>query len=171
MSITVTPFQSKPLQIKKITLWRREINADPGVFADAITSLTAKGMEFPVLLRYRHPTDKRRAFVEVYPRPSDSHDTWRADLYAAGFMPRHVPVLLIESGYPLEGQSLAKIIASLKVNIMFLATQVIDGKYGATIGFETEADAEQAVKLLMRLTAEVPGEHRSLEVKQAHAQL
>jgi len=172
MNITVTPPQAMPLQIKKITLWRREINADPGVFADAITSLTAKGLDLPVLLRYRHPTDKRRAFVEVYPQPSDTDDTWRADLRAAGFVPRHVPVLLIEGGHPLEGgRSLAKIIASLKVNIMFLATQVIDGRCGATIGFESEADAEEAVKSLTRMTTEAPEERRSLEVKESHAHL
>ena len=166
MNITTTQLSATPIRIKKVTLWRREITAHPHAFADALTLLTTGGMDLPVILRYRHPTDTRRAFVEVYPQPSGNDDTWPAYLQGVGFAPRQVPVLLIESGPPSgDGQFLTKMIANLKVNIMFLATQVIDGKYGATIGFETDADAEKAVGSLMRMTADEEENRESPEVK------
>jgi hypothetical protein len=157
MSTVTTQWPAVPLRIKKVTLWRREITAHPDVFADALTLLTEGGMELPVILRYRHPTDARRAFIEVYPLPADHDDTWPAYLRGIGFAPRHVPVLMIESEhFAGDGHSLTKLIANLRVNIMFLATQIINGKCGATIGFESDADAEKAVDMFRRMTAATP---------------
>lgn len=165
MSTTTIQLPSTPIRIKKVQLWRREIPAHPDAFAEAISLLTAGGVGLPVILRYRHPTDAQRAYIEVYPQPLDNDDTWAGYLHGVGFAPRHVPVLLIEGGYPIgDGQSLTNIIAALKVNIMFLATQVIDGKYGATIGFETDADAEKAVATLMSRIIEVQEKGTSLPV-------
>ena len=172
MNTVTTQLPATPLRIKKVTLWRREITAHPDAFADALTLLTEGGMELPVILRYRHPTDARRAFVEVYPLPSDHDETWTAYLNGIGFAPRHVPVLLIETAHPAgDGHALTKLIANLRVNIMFLATQIIDGKCAATIGFETDADAEKAVGMLMRMTAETPENRESLEVQNANGGL
>ena len=39
---------------------------------------------------------------------------------------------------------MAKTFADLDLKIMFLVAQTIDGKYTATIGFESDVDAEKA---------------------------
>jgi hypothetical protein len=70
----------------------------------------------------------------------------------------YVPALLIEGDYvPNLGYSVAKTIADLDIKIMFLVAQTIDGKYTATIGFESDADAEKAAVSLLLIKSEVLG--------------
>lgn len=154
METTLPGLHPMSLQIREITLWRREIATQSTALAEAVQPLVAQGIELEVLLRYRHPTDKWRAFVEVCPRTSYASEDVATALEAAGFIPRNVAALLIESDNDANrSDSLAQMIASLDVNIMFLATQIIDGKSGATIGFETPADAQKAVDTFMQMAA------------------
>ena len=149
-----------PLRIREITLWRREITTHSSAMAEALRPLTTEGLDVGVLLRYRHPIDKSRAFIEVYPQPkhsSYSADHLAAALHTAGFTPRNTPALLIESAHVSECHtSLARMIASLNVNITFLATQITNSTYGAVIGFATAADAEQAAIALLSMTNDSP---------------
>jgi hypothetical protein len=169
MSTTVTQLPTTPIQIKKVTLWRREILAHPDALANALKLIMEGGINLSVILRYRHPTDPQRAFVEIYPQPSANDETWASYLKTIGFAPRRVPVLLIEGGSAGGAeQYLTNILVNLQVKIMFLATQIVDGQYGATIGFETDEDAEKAVGVFMRTTTEAQGKNNTLPVTESN---
>jgi len=83
--------------------------------------------------------------VEVCPQSSEEESQWRSVMQAAGLKASYVPALLIEGDYVQNWDySVAKTFADLDLKIMFLVAQTIDGKYTATIGFESDVDAEKA---------------------------
>jgi hypothetical protein len=87
--------------------------------------------------------------VEVCPQAAEEEEQWHPMMQAAGLKVSYVPALLIEGDYvPGLGYSVAKTIANFDIKIMFLVAQTSDGKYTATVGFESDADVEKATASL-----------------------
>jgi len=154
MAETIKPLGVQPITIRKITLWRREVDSRPEALADVLEPFVNTGTDLQVVMRYRHPREDNKAIVEVCPQSSEGEEQWRPVMQAAGLKASYVPTLLIDGDHiPGLDYDVAKTIADLDIKIMFLVAQPIDGKYTATIGFESDADAEKAVVPLLLISS------------------
>jgi len=56
-----------PITVKKIILWRSEVDNKPGTLASTIEPPAKAGADLKIMMGYRHPTAKGRAAIEVFP--------------------------------------------------------------------------------------------------------
>jgi hypothetical protein len=149
------PVKSKedvmPLSVKSITLWRKEIENQPGSLASTLEPFAKGGANLQVLMGYRLPGEEKRAAVELYPV------TGRAIMKAAqgaGLEASSIPTLLIEgdnrSGL---GHAIAQAVADAGINLAFFIAQVVGRRYSAVVGFETAEDAKKSATIIKRTAA------------------
>jgi hypothetical protein len=137
--------------IKPITLWRCEVQDRPGALARILEPLAAAKADLQVVMGYKVPGDKTRSVLELWP-VSGRKLTRAAE--QAGLSPSDIPTLLVTGdNRPALGYAIARAIADASINLSFLVTQVLGRRYSAVLGFETEADARQAVALIKKATA------------------
>lgn len=137
--------------VKKIGLWRREVDNRPGILAEVLAPLADAGADLHVVMGYRYPGNESKAAIEVYP-VSGRKLTKAAE--EAGLSASAIPTLLVEGdNRPGLGRAIAEALGSAGVNMGFCVAQVIGRKYSAVIGFESEADASKAGALIKRVTA------------------
>ncbi len=55
------------VSIRKITLWRTEVEHRPGALAELLEPLAAAGADLQTVMGYRIPGQKTRAVIEVAP--------------------------------------------------------------------------------------------------------
>ncbi|HET8671272.1 MAG TPA: hypothetical protein VFM05_11790 [Candidatus Saccharimonadales bacterium] len=139
------------LTVRRITLWRTEVDNKPGVLAKVLGPLADAGADLQVVMGYRFPGNETKAAIEVYP-VSGKKATSAAT--SAGLNASTIPTLLVEGD---NRQGLGKVIAeAIKdagINLGFLVTQVIGRRYSSVIGFENEEDAKRAASLIKKVTA------------------
>ena len=139
------------LTVRRITLWRTEVDNRPGVLAKVLGPLADAGADLQVVMGYRFPGNETKAAIEVYP-VSGKKATSAAT--SAGLNASTIPTLLVEGD---NSQGLGKVIAeAIKdagINLGFLVTQVIGRRYSSVIGFENEEDAKRAASLIKKVTA------------------
>jgi hypothetical protein len=136
------------ITVKEITLWRREIENQPGMLARVLEPLAASAADLTVLMAYRYPGDETRGAVELFPI-SGKKATTAAE--AAGLSRADIPALLVEgSNRAGIGFDTTKAIAAAGINLAFLVAQVIGSKFSAVYGFDSEADRRKAVSLLRK---------------------
>jgi hypothetical protein len=132
--------------IKKIVLWRTEVDNRPGALAAVLEPLAKAGANLKVVMAYRHPGHESKAAIEVYPIAG------RKVVAAAalgGLIAAPIPVLLIEGDdKPGLGSSIAGALARVGINLAFFMAQVLEKRYSAIAGFETEEAAKQAAGIL-----------------------
>ena len=137
--------------VKKIALWRKEIENHPGALAGALQSLSEAGADLQVLMAYRYPGAEDKGAVELYPV---SGKKLTAAAQAAGLSPSSIPVLLVEgdnrSGL---GHAITKALGDAEINLGFAMAQVVGRRYSALIGFENDADATKAATLIKKATS------------------
>ncbi len=135
------------LTIKRITLWRREAQNEPGVLASTLEPLAAAGADLRLVMGYRFPEATGRAAIEVYPV---SGKKAAAGAEAAGLHAADLACLLVEGDNRAGlGAVIARALAQSGVNIAFLVAHVIGRRFMAVVGFESEdalARATQAIK-------------------------
>src|ERR1019366_6870161 len=107
-----------PATVKKIVLWRTEVDNKPGALANTIEPPAKAGADLQIVMGYRHGGPEGKATIEVYPIAGKK-------LMAA-----------------------AQAVASAGVNFTFFVAHVIGRKYSAVAGFESEDDAKKAVPLI-----------------------
>jgi len=56
-----------PVYVKPITLWRAEVENQPGVLAQTLEPLAAAGADLQIVMGYRLPGDRARAAIEIFP--------------------------------------------------------------------------------------------------------
>ena len=130
------------VRIRKLTLWRTEVEHRPGALADLLAPLAAAGADLSTVMGYRIPGRKTRAVIEVAPVTSR-----RAGLAArrAGLVPGGVPTLLVLGrNRPGLANRIALALAGSGVNIAFLVAQVVGKNYSAVFGFDNEGDLDKA---------------------------
>lgn len=134
--------------VKEITLWRREIENQPGTLARVLEPLAKSAADVQVLMAYRYPGDETRGAVEVFPI---SGKKATAAAQAAGLATAGIPALLAEgSNRAGLGFEATRAIADAGINLAFLVAQVIGSKFAAVYGFDTEADRRKALSLLKK---------------------
>ena len=134
--------------VKEITLWRREIENQPGALARVLEPLARGGADVQVLMAYRYPGDETRGAVELFPI---SGKKATAAAQAAGLAPADIPALLVEgSNRAGLGFETTSTMAAAGINLAFLVTHVIGSKFAAVYGFDTDADRRKALSLLRK---------------------
>lgn len=137
--------------IKKVALWRHEVDNKPGMLVAALEPLAAAGTDLHIVMGYRYPGNESRAAIELYPV---SGKKATAAAKAAGLTVSSIPTLLVEGDNKAGlGAATAKALAEAGINLSFLVAQVIGRKYSALFGFETARDASKATALLKKATA------------------
>lgn len=140
-----------PVTVKKMSLWRKEIENQVGTLAHTIEPVTKAGAKLRVLMGYRYSGDETKAAIELYPVAGKRITAAAAE---AGLSASSIPTLLVEGDdKPGLGFAIAQAIAGAGINMTFFVAQAIGRRFSAVLGFETEADAKTAGPLIKRATA------------------
>jgi hypothetical protein len=139
------------ISVKKITLWRREIDDRPGSLARVLAPVADAGTSLRVVMAYRYPEPAGRAAVELAP-VTGRKATGAAQ--EAGLAPAAIGALLIEGDdRPGLGRTLAGALGQAGINLHFLMALVSGRRYAAVFGFGSEADADRAVPIIKKSAA------------------
>jgi hypothetical protein len=137
--------------VKKILLWRKEVDNRTGILANALAPLANAGTNIHVVMAYRFPRQESRAAIELYPVAGRKSV---AAAKEAGFTASAIPALLVEGDNRAGlGYATAQAIADAGINMDFLVAQVIGRKYSAVFGFESDADAAKCAAIIRKATA------------------
>jgi len=137
--------------VKKIVLWRKEVENKAGILANALAPLANAGSDIHVVTAYRYPGDESRAAIELYPITGKKSV---AAAKEAGFSASDIPALLVEGdNRPGLGYATAQAIADAGVSMDFLVAQVVGRKYSAVFGFESDADAAKCAAIIRKEAA------------------
>jgi len=140
-----------PVTVKKVVLWRRELDNRPGALAGVLEPLVRAGASFQIAMGYRFPGNESRAAVELAPVTGKKST---AAAQGAGLQPSGIPTLLVTGDdRPGLGHAFAQGIADAGINMAFLVAQVLGRKYSAIFGFESDADADRATAIIKRASA------------------
>ena len=134
------------LTVKRITLWRREVDNRAGVLAETLEPLAQAGADLRLVMGYRFPQDPKRSAIEVYPVAGKRVT---AAAQQAGLAPSDIPCLLLEGdNQPGFGARLGRALAEADINIAFVMAEAIGRKAMTVIGFADEATATVATKIV-----------------------
>ena len=158
--------EAQPMTIKRITLWRGEIDASPSTLANALQPLAEADIRLQVFMRYRHFRDEKRAVVEVCPSSEEEESRCSAVMKEAGLKVSKVPALIMESD-PVPGLDyrFAQAVAEQNLHLIFCVTQTINDKWVALVGFESVIDAEKAAVSLLLMNVGIPMIHQDRDAK------
>jgi hypothetical protein len=138
-----------PVSVKKITLWRAEIDNLPGTLAATLAPLAAAGADLQIVMGYRIPGRESKAVVEVYPVTGKKVT---AAAQSAGLGGVVFPALLVQGdNEPGLGHKLSQAIAGAGINLSFFVAQVIEGRYSAVIGLDNDEDAKKVTSIARKL--------------------
>jgi hypothetical protein len=136
------------VKVKRITLWRKELENRAGTLAGTLEPLAEAGADLQIVMGYRYPGEGAKAAVEIYPI-GNKKTTMAAQ--GAGLAEAGIAAVLVEGDNRAGlGYGMAHAIAEAGVNVDFLVAQVIGRKYSAVIGFANEADAAKATALIKK---------------------
>ncbi len=142
---------SMPVTVKKITLWRAEVDNQPGTLANIVGPLAKAGADLKVLMGYRIHGSGGKAAIEVCPIAGKK---LVAAAQAVGLIPSATPTLLVEGDdKPGLGYATAQAVAGAGINFAFFVAHVIGRRYSVVMGFETEDDAKKAAPVIKKATA------------------
>jgi hypothetical protein len=146
------------LTVKRITLWRREVENKPGVLASTLEPLARAGADLRLVMGYRFPEATGRAAIEVFPV---SGKKVSAGAEAAGLRAFDLACLLVEGdNRPGLGAALARGLAEAGVNIVFLVAQVVGRRFTSVIGFESEEASSHASRVIKAAVRQRPARRR-----------
>jgi hypothetical protein len=132
--------------VKKVVLWRRELDNRPGALAGVLEPLARAGADLQIAMGYRFPGNESRAAVELAP-VTGKKSTGVAQ--EAGLQPSAIPTLIVTGDdRPGLGYALSQGMADARINMAFLVAQVMGRKYSAIFGFESADDADRAVAVI-----------------------
>jgi hypothetical protein len=135
--------------VRRITVWRGEVDNRAGALARVLEPLRAAGGSLDVVMGYRVPGQHERAVIEVWP-VSGKRVSQAAE--AAGLRPSETPTLRATGDdRPGLGHAMARALADAGINMVFLVAQVVGRRYSAVFGFESAADADRAFGLLKKV--------------------
>jgi hypothetical protein len=136
--------------VKRITLWRSEIENKPGMLAQTLKPLADAGASLQVVMAYRFPGEPTRGAIELSPVSGKKS---QAAAKTAGLDHSSIPTLLaMGDDRPGLGSEIAEAIAGAGINISFMVVQVVGRRYSAVYGFETEGEAQIAANLIRKVS-------------------
>ena len=136
------------VSIKKVTLWRTQVENKPGSLSGVLGPLAEAGADLQVVMGYHYHGAGVTAVIEVCP-VTGKKSTVAAG--KAGLEAAAIATLLVQGeNKPGLGHAIAQAVAEAGVNITFLVAQVIGEQFSAIMGFDDEADAKQASALIKK---------------------
>ena len=142
------------ISVKKITLWRREMDDRPGTLGEVLAPVAGAGASLRVVMAYRYPEPAGRAAVELAPVTGRKAT---AAAQSAGLAPAAIGALLVEGDdRPGLGQTLSNALGQAGINLHFLMALVSGRRYAAVFGFGSDADADRAVPIIKKSAAVKP---------------
>jgi hypothetical protein len=143
------------LTVKKITLWRGEVENKPGTLARVLAPLAGAGADLQVVMGYHYHGAGNKSAIEVCPV---SGRKATAAAKGAGLAASSIPTLLVEGDNQAGlGAAIAEAIAGAGINMGFLVAQVVGNRFSAVIGFEDEAASRQASTLIKKAARKLAG--------------
>jgi hypothetical protein len=140
-----------PVTVKKITLWRRDLENRPGALARVLDPVARAGADLQVAMGYRIPGQEDRAVIELAP-VEGRRSTSAAE--EAGLRPSDIPTLIVQGDNRVGlGRQLAQEMGDAGINLAFLVALVVGRRYSGVFGFESDADAQKAADILKRSSA------------------
>lgn len=137
--------------VKKIALWRAEVDNEPGALARILEPLAGAGADLQVVMGYGIPGNSDKAVIEVFPVKGKKAI---GAAQAAGLKAAAASTLLVEGDdRPGLGHGFAKAMADAGINIGFVVAQALGRKFTAVFGFHGEADAGKAAALIKKAAA------------------
>ena len=134
--------------VKKIVLWRKQVENRAGVLAGALAPLAHAGANVRVVMADRYPGQESKGAIELYPVTGKKSATAAKE---AGFSPSDIPALLVEGDNRTGlGYATAQAIADAGISLDFLVAQVVGKKYSAVFGFESAADAAKCGAIIRK---------------------
>ena len=141
------------LTVKKITLWRGEVEDKPGTLGKVLGPLAGAGEDLQVVMGYHYHGGGNKAAIEVSPVKGKKAATAAE---GAGLRASSIPTLLVEGDNKAGlGAAIARAIAEAGINIDFLVAQVIGSKFSAVIGFGDEAALREATGIIKKAARKV----------------
>jgi len=132
--------------VKKVVLWRKEVENKPGSLARTLAPLAQAGGNLRVVMGYAVPGESHRSVIEVFP-VSGQRATAAAN--AVGLAASPTPCLLVEGDDQAGlGSRMARAIAEQGVNLAFLVAETVGRKFSAVFGLESDADAARAAQAI-----------------------
>src|SRR2546422_4153877 len=83
------------VSVKKIVLWRKEVENRTGILANALAPLANAGADIHVVMAYRFPGAESKAAIELYPVTGKKSAAAAGE---AGFCAAVIPALLVDGG-------------------------------------------------------------------------
>jgi hypothetical protein len=138
--------------VKRITLWRTDVDNQPGVLARTLEPVARAGADLRLVMGYRLPQMPERSAIELYPVAGKRVT---AAAQEAGLAPAtDIPCLLVEGdNRPGLGAAMSRGLADAGLNIAFIVAQVIGRKFTAAVGFADENAATTAARVIKQATA------------------
>ena len=137
--------------VKRIALWRKEVNNRAGILAGALAPIAHAGANIHVVLAYRYPGRKSKGAIEIYPVTGKKSATAAKE---AGFSVSDIPALLVEGDNRVGlGYATAQAIANAGISLDFLVAQAVGEKYSAVFGFESNSDAAKCAAIIRKAGA------------------
>jgi len=139
------------ITLKKITLWRKEVDNKPGALADTLALLAQAGTDLQAVMGYRYQGDQGKAAIELHPvSGKKAIEAARS----AGLAASPIPTVLLQGDNRRGlGHTIAKALGDAGINLGFVLAQVVGRKYAAVFGFENDSDAAKAIALIRKATA------------------
>jgi hypothetical protein len=138
--------------VKRITLWRADVENQPGVLARTLEPLARAGADLRLVMGYRFPNAPEHSAIELY--PVSGKKPTAAATEAGLSQAADIPCLLVEGdNRPGLGAAIARGLADAGINIAFLMAQVIGRKFSASIGFDDDDGATRATRIIKQTTA------------------
>lgn len=140
-----------PVRVTPITLWRAEVDHQPGMLAQTLEPLAAAGVDPQAVMGYRLPGDRARAAIEVFPITGARA---LSAAQAAGLSEAAISVVRVEGdNRPGLGHAIAKALADAGINMDFFLAQVGGRRHATVIGFESREDVDRAIPLIKAAAA------------------
>ena len=107
--------------VKKITLWRSDVQNKPGMLSNTLSPLAEAGADLQVLMGYHYSGGKGRAAIELSPVTGEKAI---AAAGKAGLAASSIPTLLVAGdNRPGLGHAIAQTIAEAGINIDFIVAK------------------------------------------------
>ncbi len=134
--------------VKKVTLWRTEVENKPGALSRVLAPLAEAGADLQVVMGYHYQGVPDSAVIEVSPVSGRKATTAAGKV---GLKAATIPTLLVQGDNKAGlAHIIAQNIAAAAINVTFLVAQVIGTQFSAIMGFEDEAAAKQAAALVKK---------------------
>ncbi len=132
--------------VKKVALWRAEVENQPGTLADTLAPLASAGANLRVVMAYALPGESKRSAIEVFPVTGTKA---REAASGAGLSAAAIPCLLVEGDdRPGLGAKMARAVADQGINVSFLMAETVGRKFSAVFGFGSDGEAAKAARAI-----------------------